>query len=57
MLYTEHRQSDSTSQLSVNIRDILSGNHYIQASEPRSLVTGGRPLVGVGGLLAFNSCI
>jgi len=32
-------------------------DNYIQASEPRSFVTGGRPLVGVGGLLAFNSCV
>uniref|UniRef100_A0A0A9EMD2 Uncharacterized protein n=1 Tax=Arundo donax TaxID=35708 RepID=A0A0A9EMD2_ARUDO len=32
--------------------------YYIQASEPRSLATAwGRPLVGVGGLLAFSSCI
>lgn len=30
---------------------------YIQASEPRSFGACGRPLVGVGGLLAFSSCI
>ena len=39
----------------INIKGILN-YHYIQANEPRSFATGGRPLVGVGGLLAFNSC-
>lgn len=30
---------------------------YIQAREPRSFDVWGRPLVGVGGLLALSSCI
>jgi hypothetical protein len=53
MLYVHNTEIQAIAQ--PRIRGILN-YHYIQANEPRSFATGGRPLVGVGGLFAFNSC-